>query len=373
MHGFELWKTDVSSDGTVLIKDIEEGPSGSFPGSLTALNGRLVFRASSNQVGGDDELWVSDGTVQGTTIVADIHPGIDDGGVQSFLSPVLNGKVYFTGFTDRPALWTSDGTLEGTTMVTDSVSIAKRTLTIVLNDKIIFTSNEENSERGAELWVSDGSAQGTTLLKDIAPGGDSSDPRFGFVTGNRAIFFAEGPAAGRELWSTDGTTKGTRLIKDFVPGIDGTQRVGYAIEYGDGIIISVRKEGLEEVWYVDVRTGSSFLIESFVNTRPLSARDPIVQARVVGGSSIVMSGSSENEGIELWRISLPDDASNNQQDDRTPSVSPTSFDESPSPSSEEEETIPPTFIDSAPNRRARKEAALAAFITCLLLPYVLYV
>ena len=45
-HGEELWKTDGTTAGTVLVKDIRPGPTGSGPANLTDVNGTLFFTAS---------------------------------------------------------------------------------------------------------------------------------------------------------------------------------------------------------------------------------------------------------------------------------------------------------------------------------------
>ncbi len=63
-HGYELWKSDGTSAGTVLVKDIRPGSSGGGPGYLTNVNGTLYFGASDGSTG--YELWKSDGTSAGT-------------------------------------------------------------------------------------------------------------------------------------------------------------------------------------------------------------------------------------------------------------------------------------------------------------------
>jgi len=44
VHGMELWASDGSFGGTVMIKDINPGPSGSGPGEMVILNGRYHFQ-----------------------------------------------------------------------------------------------------------------------------------------------------------------------------------------------------------------------------------------------------------------------------------------------------------------------------------------
>ena len=73
IHGTELWKSDGTAAGTVLVKDINSGGGSSYPYGLTNVNGTLFFSADDGIHG--DELWKSDGTAAGTVLVKDINPG----------------------------------------------------------------------------------------------------------------------------------------------------------------------------------------------------------------------------------------------------------------------------------------------------------
>uniref|UniRef100_UPI00056C1DDD hypothetical protein n=1 Tax=Microcystis aeruginosa TaxID=1126 RepID=UPI00056C1DDD len=68
----ELWKSDGTAAGTVLVKDINPGSSSSYPGSLTAVGNTLFFTAYDGLGGSGTELWKSDGTAAGTVLVKDI-------------------------------------------------------------------------------------------------------------------------------------------------------------------------------------------------------------------------------------------------------------------------------------------------------------
>ncbi len=61
--GAELWKTDGTTKGTTLVDDIRPGEAGSFPTSLVESNGLLFFHV-------DEDVWRSDGTAAGTFLVA---------------------------------------------------------------------------------------------------------------------------------------------------------------------------------------------------------------------------------------------------------------------------------------------------------------
>ena len=68
--GSELWRVD--SDGIELVRDIVPGTDSSVPYDMYPYGDAVYFSARAS---GDRELWVSDGTAEGTHLVADIHPG----------------------------------------------------------------------------------------------------------------------------------------------------------------------------------------------------------------------------------------------------------------------------------------------------------
>ncbi len=89
-HGDELWRSDGTTAGTVMVRDIRPGPMGSAPVNLKAVGGVVFFQANDGVSG--EELWVTDGTEAGTQLVADIVPG-SGGSAPSQL--VLAGKNLF--------------------------------------------------------------------------------------------------------------------------------------------------------------------------------------------------------------------------------------------------------------------------------------
>jgi ELWxxDGT repeat protein len=73
VDGSELWRSDGTNAGTVLVKDVRQGSFGSYPYGLVNVSGTLFFEANDAIHG--YELWQSDGTNGGTQLVMDIYPG----------------------------------------------------------------------------------------------------------------------------------------------------------------------------------------------------------------------------------------------------------------------------------------------------------
>ena len=77
-----------------MIKDIVPGADGSDPEDFTVFNDKLYFKNNVvHPLYGDDELWVSDGTEEGTVLVQDIYPGKTGADVDHFC--VVNNTLFF--------------------------------------------------------------------------------------------------------------------------------------------------------------------------------------------------------------------------------------------------------------------------------------
>ena len=105
-NGIELWKTNGTEDGTMMVSDVYDGGSSS-PNYLTVVGDLLYFKATDGTHG--YELWRSDGTVEGTILVKDIAYGGDSGLEYSTMQAV--GEILlFTaddGYTGLELYWNS--------------------------------------------------------------------------------------------------------------------------------------------------------------------------------------------------------------------------------------------------------------------------
>lgn len=244
IHGQELWKSDGTAAGTMMVKDINVAGS-STPVGLINFNGTLYFSANdyyseygTGLHGHGYELWKSDGTAAGTVMVKDIAPGI------AYSNPLyltnVNGTLYFRADdgVHGSELWKSNGTAAGTVMVKDinpSGGSSNPRAFANVNGTIYFSADD--GIHGQELWKTDGTAAGTTMVKDLFPGAHPGPWGASYLNGswpggltnvNGTLFFVANGGDGYELWTSDGTAAGTTMVKDLFPG-----ETSYYRYYGD--------------------------------------------------------------------------------------------------------------------------------------------
>jgi ELWxxDGT repeat protein len=178
VHGKELWITDGSAAGTMLLADLYVTPSsaGSYPYAITDLgNGHALFAAQStgNPIGGS--IGVTDGTPAGTHAIAS----------WMYISSIIslgNGLAVFANADSfvgsNVELWVSDGSLAGTHRITEiaagSASSSPHDIVALGDGRAVFTAND--GIHGDEMWITDGTAGGTHLLADIQAGAGSAVP-----------------------------------------------------------------------------------------------------------------------------------------------------------------------------------------------------
>ncbi len=151
--GAELWSHNIGTGVTQQVADVRVGVNSSQITQLTIAGNSAFFSANDGTSG--QELWKTDGTTVGTSLVKDISPG---SGLAVTRLINANGTLFFTATTVAA---------------------------------------------GNELWKSDGTANGTVLVDDVASGSASSGIGNLTQAGDRVFFSANDGINGNQLWSTD--------------------------------------------------------------------------------------------------------------------------------------------------------------------------
>jgi ELWxxDGT repeat protein len=305
--GFELWKSDGTETGTTRVKDIVPGSGGSEPSSLTNVNGTLFFSAKiagSGDIYGNKELWKSDGTEAGTVLVKDINPGPNSSLPQNFVN--VNGMLYFSAFDAAGfELWKSDGTSAGTVRVADinpGPSGSGPNLLTNANGRLFFFAND--GVHGSQVWTSDGTTAGTFLLKDIVPANSTSRLRGGFAAVSNTLFFVPYDAAlGFELWKSDGTTAGTVPVKDTWPGIgDGALSGPFAV---GNVVVFAGNDGVsgDEPWASDGTEANTHLVAD-IGEGDGGSLYPNNAEFIVSGPRVFFQAIANETSAELWAVPI---------------------------------------------------------------------
>lgn len=160
-YGYEPWKSDGTAEGTVMVKDLFPGVSGSTPYSFTPFKDSVLFSANDGVHG--QELFISNGTASGTRLFQDVNTTVTENGI--------DGEAPF-----------------------------------VFKNKLFFFAND--GEHGNELWQSDGTEAGTALVKDLQSGTLSINPGLsGYLTssGDNLYFGSNNNYPGiNYTWKTNG-------------------------------------------------------------------------------------------------------------------------------------------------------------------------
>jgi ELWxxDGT repeat protein len=279
-HGRELWVSDGTSNGTYLVRDLDPFntvPDSIGPTDLTAYNGQVYFYASDGLHG--RELWTTDGSKDGTRMVADLNRGAADGAPQ-------DDSITFPGSTPGPMM-------------------------AVMGNYLYFVGN--NGFSGEEIFRTDGTWHGTSEVRDIRGRGQASaDPRSLTVVNGLLYFTADDGIHGRSLWDSDGTSQGTHIVAGpNMIGFESLQDIRQVTAFGTRIaFISTTTDGGEGLWVSDGSKAGTRMLKEIAPQQtlfpPLAHAEFIpwesnTQELLVNGSLLYFTAYDPVHGRELWK------------------------------------------------------------------------
>lgn len=312
-HGSELWVTDGSDAGTSLVKEIKTGPAGSNPSEFAKLGNQLLFFADNGTTG--MELWTTDGSTGGTHLLKDINPN-DSSYIENKTNFFLFKKeLYFVADdgTHGAELWKTNGTESGTVRIFDinpsgDGFTENYTPFFVYNNLLLFSAND--GATGTELWKTDGTPSGTKMVKDIREQSitDSSSNPSNFILFNNKVYFTTNFAGftfqDSDFWVTDGTANGTMRVNE-TSGPRLTQLFSSAVINGKLIFTAFNLgSGSMELWVSDgTSAGTKVLLGKstpFIFTRSSSDENGGIKNEAVYNGKVYFFATDDTNGKQLW-------------------------------------------------------------------------
>jgi ELWxxDGT repeat protein len=313
----ELWSSDGTVAGTRVLVDADNS-IGTSPDSLFAANNRVYFLANDGVHGA--EPWVTDGNAAGTRMLGDFNVSILGEGSNperfATLSSSLSLFIANDGAHGRE-LWVTDGTVNGTRILRDIApgsAWSSPSYPVVIGGIAYFQATDET---GTELWRSNGTTVGTYRVADIYPGSvpntcdprnqycpppnpnpppASSEPMQNAMAFNGVLYFAADDGVhGRELWRSNGTAGGTSLVMDLTSGADSTGLLFMSV-VGNQFFLCVAEGVVWRLWISDGTAQGTLRVTEAVDCNPSGS----VQSAAYQGA-LYFSGRTLDNDVELWR------------------------------------------------------------------------
>jgi ELWxxDGT repeat protein len=246
VSGQQIWVSDGTVAGTHVVTIGSVGLSPTYNPQSFQQVGSLVLYTSSGV------LWSIDTTTD------TINPVTSSGGTPGFGPPfvlgtgplaAMNGFILFVAttnqFTSSLELWRSDGTTAGTFKVANVAATPtsyelQYTGVQKVGDRVLYIADD--GVHGQQLWSSDGTAANTFQLTNATqPANSTMFPIAGLLAniGNTAYYavYDGANATTESVWRTDGTVAGTKIVNG-IPPIDQSE-AGSTLAIGDAATLYI--------------------------------------------------------------------------------------------------------------------------------------
>ena len=303
----ELWRTDGTDGGSFFIEEVKPATVVDFDTSVKVFEFKVLgneFYFVAYQENSGVELWKTDGTTLGTEIVKDIYPGINNSCVEDMHG--AEGHLFFVAQNPEVGreVWRSDGTAVGTDYISDIFTFNGSSIPLrfsEINDKLIFSARINCI--GRELFSSNGSSIGTSLLNDINTGVGSNEGFFSYEEFGELLYFkADEPDDRKAIWATDGTVAGTAKVVDLSEalGFDSRYELSNPKGLGDDLILEAffAEVGQCVVKYNPSQKSTEIIKVTHPTFGVNSSDDRFYK---ISEDFLIFIGLDPDSKIELWR------------------------------------------------------------------------
>ncbi len=313
-HGVELWKSDGTAAGTMMVKDINTVPwadilwLGGFPfGALKVSGDKLYFSANDGINGA--ELWCTDGTDANTHIVKDLAAGFNGSNPQ-YLTAFSNKLCFWATDGVDSGLYITDGSDTGTHMLASHI-FTPNSENAVLDNKLYFFADTLSAPGTSALWSTDGTPAGTSWVSHAFYSTTQYSYRSylsAFMNAyNGKLYFG---AAGN-VWESSGVPGGTHLLKDLstITGIccTPTQITNFGgkmymkANAANGRVEIIVSDGTDTGTHVAAHAGADFS-----TTSSLITGNYLLMPLTIAGSKLFFWNTYTNAaGHSVYKIALP--------------------------------------------------------------------
>ncbi len=318
-----LWETNGSVAGTAELTITGQYVYGLEPSDFTVFGGKAIF--AGRDAADHNNLWVTDGTQSGTSELN--VAGADSYGLFSSYYPqetiVLGSKVLFEGLdtNDRLNLWVTDGTVAGTSEVQVAAGYSDGLFNngvspdfTLFGGKILFAGYDQNREYG--LWVTNGTTAGTSELSSSAEYSTGffnyyTIPDMAVINGHQAVFDGADVIDHVNLWVTDGTSAGTSELMVFGADPSGlfyfnnqsNQQPDFAL-FGDKVLFRGQdSSGVIGLWSTNgTSAGTTEIIPATADGTGIFYNGTLQVAPdfTVLGTKVLFAGFDANGHVGLW-------------------------------------------------------------------------
>lgn len=323
--GVNIWQTSGVAATTNTFLATTTPISGYNPSAIIKALGKIFFVHTYNS---NKFLFSSDGTSAGTIALCKLGSTTTYQYPERFIiePKIANGKLFFAKDSSATGieLWSTDGTIAGTSMVKDILPGSFGSMNLpyskVFNNKLYFVAND--GVNGDELWVTDGTAANTQMVYDLHTGGNASTYfNADFFTYNNNLYFtATVSGFNYGLYKTSGAVGVMPTLES--GGLTLTSQAlvhQNAIYFGATTYTPTVYSPYGDLY--SITSSSPSLVTDLTYTANGDVVKGIKSILGSGGDNLFLAVETQSLGVELWNYSTATNTVNFLKDIATGTLS----------------------------------------------------